>query len=82
MKKKYLRKVKGTDIKMAMGMNRLLKTNRLLCKEKKAASQSTELLVIILIVVIVGAALMAIMKTAMPDLFSDIIDKIKDVFEV
>ena len=82
MKRKFLRKVKGTDIKMAMGMNRLLKSSSLLSKEKRAASQSTELLVIILIVVIVGAALMAIMRTAMPDLFSEIIDKIKSVFEL
>lgn len=39
-------------------------------------------LIIILIAVIVGAALLAIMRTAMPDLFQDIIDKIKTTFEV
>lgn len=49
---------------------------------KDGMSEFMAVLIIILIAVIVGAALLAIMKTAMPDLFQDIIDKIKDVFDV
>lgn len=50
--------------------------------KKDGMSDFMAVLIIILIAVIVGAALLAIMRTAMPDLFQDIIDKIKSTFEV
>ena len=50
--------------------------------KKDGMSDFMAVLIIILIAVIVGAALLAIMRTAMPDLFQDIIDKIKTTFEV
>ena len=41
-----------------------------------------DVLIKILITVIIGAALLAIMRTAVPELFQEIIDKIKAVFTV
>ena len=41
-----------------------------------------DVLVKMLIVVIVGAALLAIMRTAVPQLFSDMIDRIRTIFEL
>jgi hypothetical protein len=41
-----------------------------------------DVLVKMLIVVVVGAVLLAIMRTAVPDMFTDMIDKIKGVFEL
>ena len=41
-----------------------------------------DVLVKMLIVVVVGAVLLAIMRTAVPQLFTDMMTKIRDVFEV
>ena len=41
-----------------------------------------DVLVKMLIVVVVGAALLAIMRAAIPDLFSGMMDKIRSIFEV
>jgi hypothetical protein len=41
-----------------------------------------DVLVKMLIVVVVGAVLLSIMRTAVPQLFSDMIDKIRSVFEL
>lgn len=75
--KKIIDTLRKKDTEMAMKVNK-----GLFRKHKKGASQFVEVLIVVLIAVIVGAALLAIMKTAMPDLFEDIIDKIKTVFEL
>lgn len=54
----------------------------LLKYKKDGMSEFMAVLLVILIAVIVGAALLAVMKVAMPDLFESIIDKIKTTFEV
>ena len=41
-----------------------------------------DVLVKMLIVVVVGAVLLAVMRTAVPQLFNDMITKIRDVFEL
>ena len=41
-----------------------------------------DVLVKMLIVVVVGAALLAIMRTAVPQLFSDLIAKVRGIFEL
>ncbi|MDD4700382.1 MAG: DUF6133 family protein [Oscillospiraceae bacterium] len=41
-----------------------------------------DVLIKILITVIIGAALLALMRVAIPDLFNDIINKIKSVFTI
>ena len=41
-----------------------------------------DVLIKILITVIIGAALLALMRVAIPELFNDIIDKIKNVFTI
>lgn len=75
--KKIVETFKNKDTEMAVKMK-----SGLLRKRKKGASQFVEVLIVVLVAVIVGAALLAIMKVAMPNLFEDIIDKIKDVFEL
>lgn len=51
-------------------------------KIKKSGSGALDFLLICIIVVVVGAALLAIMKTAMPDLFEHIIDMITSHFTI
>jgi hypothetical protein len=41
-----------------------------------------DVLVKMLIVVVVGAALLAIMRTAVPQLFTDMVNKIRGIFEL
>ena len=41
-----------------------------------------DVLVKMLIVVVVGAVLLAIMRNAVPQLFSDVIEKVRGIFEV
>jgi ABC-type phosphate/phosphonate transport system permease subunit len=41
-----------------------------------------DVLIKILITVIIGAALLALLRVAIPDLFQSIIDKIKDTFTI
>ena len=48
----------------------------------KSGEGYLDVLIKILITVIIGAALLAIMRTAVPELFQEIIDKIKVVFTV
>ena len=56
--------------------------NKQLEKMYKRGSQTTDFMIIALIVVIVGAALLALLRVAMPELFQDIINKIKSTFSV
>lgn len=51
-------------------------------KLNKKGSQTTDFMIIALIVVIVGAALLGLLKVAMPELFQGILDKIKNTFDV
>lgn len=46
----------------------------------KSGEGYLDVLIKILITVIIGAALLALMRVAIPELFNDIIDKIKSVF--
>lgn len=41
-----------------------------------------DVLIKILITVIIGAALLALLRIAIPDLFQDILDKIRNVFTI
>lgn len=68
-------------------MKKLLKKGKDLAisaRQKLTAVKSGEgyldVLIKILITVIIGAALLALMRVAIPELFNDIIDKIKSVF--
>lgn len=47
---------------------------------RKSGEGYLDVLIKILITVIIGAALLALMRVAIPELFNDIIDKIKSVF--
>lgn len=47
---------------------------------RKSGEGYLDVLIKILITVIIGAALLALMRIAIPELFNDIIDKIKSVF--
>jgi len=51
-------------------------------KHSDAGEGFIDVLVKMLIVVVVGAVLLAIMRTAVPQLFTDMLTKIRDVFEV
>lgn len=48
----------------------------------KSGEGYLDVLIKILITVIIGAALLALMRVAIPELFNDIIDKIKNVFTI
>ena len=48
----------------------------------KSGEGYLDVLIKILITVIIGAALLALMRVAMPELFNDIINKIKSVFTI
>lgn len=68
-------------------MKKLLKKSKdlaLSVRQKSTAVKSGEgyldVLIKILITVIIGAALLALMRVAIPELFNDIINKIKSVF--
>ena len=68
-------------------MKKLLKKGKdltLSVRQKSAAVKNGEgyldVLIKILITVIIGAALLALMRVAIPELFNDIINKIKSVF--
>ena len=50
--------------------------------EQESGEGFIDVLVKMLIVVVVGAALLAIMRTAVPNLFTSMMDKIKTIFEV
>ena len=50
--------------------------------EQESGEGFVDVLVKMLIVVVVGAALLAIMRTAVPNLFTSMMDKIKTIFEV
>ncbi len=70
-------------------MKKLLKKGKdlaLSIKQGTTAVKSGEgyldVLIKILITVIIGAALLALMRVAIPELFNDIIDKIKSVFTI
>lgn len=47
---------------------------------RKSGEGYLDVLIKILITVIIGAALLALMRVAIPELFNDIINKIKSVF--
>ena len=48
----------------------------------KSGEGDLDVLIKILITVIIGAALLALMRVAIPELFNDIINKIKSVFTI
>ena len=48
----------------------------------KSGGGYLDVLIKILITVIIGAALLALMRVAIPELFNDIINKIKSVFTI
>ena len=48
----------------------------------KSGEWYLDVLIKILITVIIGAALLALMRVAIPELFNDIINKIKSVFTI
>ena len=48
----------------------------------EAGEGFVDVLVKMLIVVVVGAVLLAIMRQAVPQLFTDMLTKIRDIFEV
>lgn len=48
----------------------------------KSGEGYLDVLIKILITVIIGAALLALMRVAIPELFNDIINKIKSVFTI
>ena len=51
-------------------------------KAVKSGEGYLDVLIKILITVIIGAALLALMRVAIPELFNDIINKIKSVFTI
>ncbi|MDD6484035.1 MAG: hypothetical protein PUF72_05610 [Clostridiales bacterium] len=63
----------------------LCKKNEIMGKLKrgctKAGSQTTDWLIIAVFVVIIGAALIILGKTAFPDLFESIIDRISGILD-
>lgn len=68
--------VRGKTI-MRKGKERLLNPSAV-----KSGEGYLDVLIKILITVIIGAALLALMRVAIPELFNDIIDKIKNVFTI
>lgn len=67
--KKLLRKSKDLVLSVRRGTSAV-----------KSGEGYLDVLIKILITVIIGAALLALMRVAIPDLFNDIIEKIKSVF--
>ena len=57
--------------------------NRFLAIAKDESGEGfLDVLIKILITVIIGAALLALLRVAIPDLFQDILDKIRSVFTI
>lgn len=50
--------------------------------EPKRGEGFLDVLIKILITVIIGAALLALLRVAIPDLFQDILDKIRSIFTI
>lgn len=73
--KKMIRSLKNKDAAVAAKIG-------LLKNKKEGMSEFMAVLLVILCAVIIGAALLAVMKVAMPELFNSIIDKIKTTFEL
>ena len=67
--KKLLKK--GKDLKLSVSQRVMA---------VKSGEGYLDVLIKILITVIIGAALLALMRVAIPELFNDIINKIKSVF--
>lgn len=63
-----------------MKSNFEIKAVNAIIAKKKGMDTYIAVLIVALIAVIVGAVLMGVMKTAFPELFNDIIDKIKSTF--
>ena len=61
-------------------LNALVVKARMGIMARKSGEGYLDVLIKILITVIIGAALLALMRIAIPDLFNDIINKIKSVF--
>lgn len=61
-------------------LNALAVKARMGLTARKSGEGYLDVLIKILITVIIGAALLALMRVAIPELFNDIIDKIKSVF--
>lgn len=69
--KKLLRKGKSLALSAKRGLTAV-----------KSGEGYLDVLIKILITVIIGAALLALMRVAIPELFNDIINKIKSVFTI
>jgi hypothetical protein len=64
-------------------MMMLTAKNRFLAIAKDESGEGfLDVLIKILITVIIGAALLALLRVAIPDLFQDILDKIRSVFTI
>lgn len=63
--------------KAAMNMVKMISVTAV-----KSGEGYLDVLIKILITVIIGAALLALMRVAIPELFNDIINKIKSVFTI
>ena len=72
--KKLVSKGKAFLLKLKCKMATLLKD--------QSGEGFLDVLIKILITVIIGAALLALMRVAIPELFQDILDKIKSVFTI
>lgn len=78
-------KGKGFEIMNKMAIKAMCLKNRVASKlaAKKTGSQTLDWLIIAVIVVVIGVFLFAIMRTAMPDLFNDMIDKVRtDILDI
>lgn len=64
------------------GKSGVNKVSAKLLTSVKSGEGYLDVLIKILITVIIGAALLALMRVAIPELFNDIIDKIKSVFTI
>ena len=80
------KRLQGNAPKSASGLPRkyaaALKACFLRFAREDAGEGFVDVLVKMLIVVVVGAVLLAIMRAAIPQLFTDMITKIRDIFEV
>ena len=63
-------------------MKRAVRTFMRRLAREEAGEGFVDVLVKMLIVVVVGAVLLTIMRTAVPQLFTDMLTKIRGIFEV
>lgn len=73
--------MKSVATKLQIKVTGLKENIKKLLKPRRAEG-FIDVLIKILITVIIGAALLALLRAAIPDLFQNIIDKIKDTFTI